>query len=87
MTVRRIPVLCTAAVAASISASHAGPCSHEIDRLRNEIDTRLVALADSPLQKLEAITAAMTRARAADDAGDRSVCEKALADARRALGQ
>ena len=37
-------------------------------------------------QTLETIAAAMTRARAADQAGDQSGCEQALADAQRTLG-
>ena len=37
-------------------------------------------------QTVETIAAAMTRARAADRAGDQSGCEQALADAQRTLG-
>ena len=37
-------------------------------------------------EKIAAVNAAMTRARAADQAGDKSACDEALADAQRALG-
>ena len=37
-------------------------------------------------QKMEAVAAAMARARAADAASDKSACEQALADAQRAIG-
>jgi hypothetical protein len=37
-------------------------------------------------QKVEAVAAAMARAREADSAGDKSACEQALADAQRAIG-
>ena len=38
-------------------------------------------------QTVNAIRQALARARAADDAGDKGVCEQALADVRRTLGQ
>jgi hypothetical protein len=117
MSIRRLLVACAVALAASMSASYAGPCSHEIDRLQAAIDTRLNAnaaagpdarestaatmhrqptpssiaaaegrLGDVSPQKLEAVAAAMARARDADGAGNQSACEQALADVRRALG-
>ena len=43
-------------------------------------------VGDVSSQEVEAITAAMSRARAADGAGDQKGCEQALADAQRALG-
>ena len=43
-------------------------------------------VGDISSQKVEAVTAAMSRARAADGAGDQKACEQALADAQRALG-
>ena len=51
-----------------------------------------IAAAESRLGELsaatmEAITAAMTRAREADRSGDRSACERALAEAQRLLGR
>jgi hypothetical protein len=113
MIIRRTLLLCAAALTVSVSASYAGPCSQEIDRLRAEIDAKLGALAAagpsapestaatmhrqptprsiaaaenmSP-QKMEAVTTAMVRARAADDAGDQRACEQVLADVKRELG-
>jgi len=117
MSIERLVVACAAVLAASMSASYAGPCSHEIDRVQVAIDARLnanaaagpaarestaatehrqptpssIAAAEAGLgevspQKLEAISAAMARAREADGAGNQSACEQALADVRRALG-
>jgi hypothetical protein len=117
MSLQRFPLACAAALAASMSASYAGPCSHEIDRVQAEIDARLGAkaaagpaarestaatthrqptpgsiaaaetrLGDVPSQQVEAVTAAMARARKADHAGDQSACDQALADVQRALG-
>ena len=43
-------------------------------------------LGDVSPQRVKAIKAAMARARKADIAGNQSACEKALADAQRALG-
>ncbi len=44
-------------------------------------------LGEVSTRAVQEITQAMTRARAADDAGDKSACEQALAEVRRALGQ
>jgi len=50
-----------------------------------------IAAAESKLEvspeKLQALAAAMARAREADRAGDPIACEQALADAQRARGQ
>ena len=117
MSIQRFLVACAAALAASMSASYAGPCSQEIDRVQTEIDAKLGAkaaagpsarestaatmhrqptpgsiaaaearLGDVSSQKVEAVAAAMARARAADGAGDKDACEEALADVQRALG-
>ena len=117
MSLQRFLVACTAVLAASTSASYAGPCSHEIDRVVAEINAKLGAkaaagpsarestsatthrqptpgsiaaaetrLGDVSSQKVEAVAAAMARAREAYYAGDQSACEKALADVQRALG-
>ena len=117
MSLQRFLVACAAALAASMSASYAGPCSHAIDRLQADIDAKLEAkaaagasarestaatmhrqptpgsiaaaetkLGDVSPQKVEAVAAAMVRARVADHAGDQSTCERALADVQRALG-
>jgi len=117
MTIQRLVVLSAIALAESISASYAGPCSHDIDSMQARIDAKLerkaaagpdapestdatmnrqptpgsIAAAEerlgevSPL-KAAAVAQAMTRAREADSAGDKSVCERALAEAERALG-
>ena len=45
MRLQRFLVACAAALAASMSASYAGPCSHEIDRVQAEIDAKLGAKA------------------------------------------
>ena len=105
------------ALLASMPASYAGPCSHEIDRVQHEIDAKLdakagtgpearesnaatmnrqptpgsIAAAEARLGDLSpdtiaAVRTAMTRAREADSAGDKSACERALADAQRAIG-
>ena len=99
MRLQRFLVACAAALAASMSASYAGPCSHEIDRVQAEIDAKLEAkaaagpsarestaatmhrqptpgsiataetrLGDVSPQKVEAVAAAMARAREADHA-------------------
>ena len=117
MSLQRSLVVCAAALAASMSAGYAGPCSHEIDRVVAEINAKLEAkaaagpsarestaatthrqptpgsiaaaetrLGDVSSQKVETVAAAMVRARKADDAGDQSACEQALADVQRALG-
>ena len=116
MSIQRLLAACVAALAASVSATYAGPCSHEIDRMQAAIDAKLNAtagagpsarestaatmnrqptpqsiaeaearLGEVPQQQVEAMTAAMARARAADGAGNQSACEQALADVRRAL--
>ena len=43
-------------------------------------------LGELSAQTAEAAARAMARARAADGAGDKSACERALADAQRAFG-
>src|SRR6188472_4331679 len=111
MRLQRFLMVCAVALAASTSASYAGPCSHEIDRLLAEINSKLEAkvaagpsarestsatthrqptpgsiaaaetkLGDVSSQKVEAVAAAMARARKADHAGHQSACEQALAD-------
>jgi hypothetical protein len=41
MRIQQSPVVCAAALFVSMSASYAGPCSSEIDRVQAEIDTTL----------------------------------------------
>jgi hypothetical protein len=118
MRIRQSLIASAAALVASMSASNAGPCSQEIDRVQAEIDTALnsnaatgpsapestaatshrqptpesLAAAESQLgeespEKVQAVTAAMARAREADAAGNQSACEQALADVHRIRGQ
>jgi len=117
MTLRPMLALSAAALAASISASYAGPCSHDIDLMQARVDARLqavaaagpaarestaatthrqptpesIAAAESRLgdispSTIEAIRAAMARARDADGAGDKAACVQALSDVERAIG-
>jgi hypothetical protein len=115
MTIQRLVALSAVALAASMSASYAGPCSNDIDSMQARIDAKLerkastgpaapestdatmhrqltpgsIAAAEERLGEMSPLTAvaqAMTRAREADSAGDKSACERALAEAQRALG-
>jgi hypothetical protein len=45
MTIQRSLMLSAAALAASMSAAHAGPCTHEIDRVQARVDAKLDAAA------------------------------------------
>jgi hypothetical protein len=45
MRIRRLAVACAAALAASMSASYAGPCSDDINNMRVKIDDYLHAKA------------------------------------------
>jgi hypothetical protein len=45
MTVQRLLLATAAALAASMSASHAGPCSQEIDSMQPRVDAMLEASA------------------------------------------
>ena len=118
MNIQRLAVACAAALAASTSASYAGPCSQQITRVQVQIDAKLNAraepgpiapespaaklhrqptpgsvadaeakLGDTSAQRVKAVEAAMAEARKADGVGDLSACERALADAQRALDQ
>jgi hypothetical protein len=113
-----LPVLTAAALAVSVSISHAGPCSPEIESTQTLIDAELnayasvgpgaaegtratthrqptprsVAAAEAQLgqisaQAIEAGTQAIARARAADQVGDKSACEQALAEVQRLIGR
>ena len=115
MNIPRLPLLIATILAASISATHAGPCSLEIDRMQVRVDAMIEAVAAAGKtarestaamthhqptpgsmaaaeEKLgegaraERALAAMARARAADGAGDKGACDRALADAQRSLG-
>ena len=117
MSIQRLLMASAAALAASMPASYAGPCSHEIDRMQAEVNAKLEAKAgagpfarESPgalvhrqptpgsiaaaegrlgeisSQTVEAVRAAMARAREADRAGDTAACEQALSDVQRTIG-
>ncbi|MGC2080950.1 MAG: hypothetical protein WA728_34055 [Xanthobacteraceae bacterium] len=110
--------LSSAALVASVAASHAGPCSADIDAMQHRIDAALVAnaaagpagkegaaagmshqptpqsmaaaeekLGDIPAATVAAMRQAMDRARAADNAGDKSACEAAFDEVKRLFGQ
>ena len=53
----------------------------------SSIDGAEAELAVMSREPMQAVEAAMARARGADRAGDRSACEQALADAQCVLGQ
>jgi len=117
MTAPRLFAFGAIAIVVSMSASYAGPCSDEIDKMMVRINAKLeakaaagpaaneragaampvqptprsIAAAEEKLgelspQTVDAVRQAMLRARAADSAGDKNACEKALADAQRAMG-
>ena len=110
MTIWRILTLSAGAFITSTIASHAGPCSQEIDSVQARVDARLAATVgagssapESPGAKLhrqptpdsvaaaqgrarEMVTAAMARAREADQAGDMAACRQALAEVQAAIG-
>jgi hypothetical protein len=117
MSIQRLLMASATALVATMPASYAGPCSHEIDRMQTEVDAKLeatagagqvarespgalvhrqptpgsIAVAESRLGEVspgtvEAVAAALARAREADHAGDKSACEQALADVQRAIG-
>jgi hypothetical protein len=60
-------------------------------RLHRQPTPRSIAAAEEALGELsgetiERVRSAMTRARAADDAGDQKACDEALAEVQRAIG-
>jgi len=61
MTISRTLLLCASVLVVSMSASYAGPCSKEIDRLRAEIDAKLGALAAAGPSTRESTAATMHR--------------------------
>ena len=114
--VRAIPFMAMG-IGLSISASYAGPCSGDIDKMQARINAALdakaaagptakegtfagmskqptprsMAAAEEKLgelspQTIDAVRQAMVKARAADSAGDSSVCASALAEVQRAIG-
>src|SRR5262245_27389877 len=61
MSIRRLPLACAVALAASMSASYAGPCSHAIDLMQVKIDTRPNATAAAGPAARESTAATMHR--------------------------
>jgi hypothetical protein len=115
-TVRAIPFMAMG-IGLSISASYAGPCSGDIEKMQARIDAALEAkaaagpaakegtfagmdeqptprsmaaaeekLSELSSQTIDAVRQAMAKARAADSAGDSSVCASALAEVQRIIG-
>jgi hypothetical protein len=61
MTNLRLLVLSAAALAASMFAVYAGPCSHEIDRVQARVDSKLEAAARTGPSALESSGALLHR--------------------------
>jgi hypothetical protein len=61
MSIRRPLAVCVVALAASISASFASPCSQNIDRVQTTIDARLEAQAAAGRSARESTAATMHR--------------------------
>jgi|SoiMethySBSTD1v2_1073268.scaffolds.fasta_scaffold2654865_2 hypothetical protein len=72
MNLQRSLVACAAALAASMSVSYAGPCSHEIDRLQTAINAKLGAKAVAGPSARES-TAARTHRQPTPGRGAHSV--------------
>src|SRR5262249_8671373 len=60
MNMQRLLVIC-AALAASVSAGNAGPCTQDIDRVQHGIDARLAAKAGAGPAARESTAATMSR--------------------------
>jgi hypothetical protein len=83
----RVQAQVDARIDAVAGAGPAGPESNAA-RLHREPTPGSVAAAEQRLgegRPMESALAALARARTADSAGDRSACERALADAQRAI--
>jgi hypothetical protein len=61
MPLRRLPVMTAAALAVSVSAGYAGPCSHEIERMQARVDAKLAAIAAAGPSAKESVGALMHR--------------------------
>ena len=83
----RVQAQVDARIDAVAGAGPAGPESNAA-RLHREPTPGSIAAAEQRLgegRPMEAALAALARARTADGAGDRTACERALADARQAI--
>ena len=86
MTIARLLVLGAAALAASMGAGYAGPCSHEIDRMQAQVDAKLAAAAAAGPTGRESTAATMHRqptpgsiVAAEEKLGEGARAERALA--------
>ncbi|HKN08476.1 MAG TPA: hypothetical protein VJ376_03195 [Pseudomonadota bacterium] len=61
MIIHRLPMLIAVVLAASISATFAGPCSDEIDRVQARVDAKLEAVAGSGPSAPESAAALRSR--------------------------
>jgi hypothetical protein len=61
MRIRQSLIVCAAALVGSTSASYAGPCSQEIDRIQAEIDAKLESAAAAGRSAPEGTAATMHR--------------------------
>jgi hypothetical protein len=61
MSIQRALAVCVAAIAASVSASFASPCSQEIDRIQAMIDAKLEAQAAAGRSARESTAATLHR--------------------------
>jgi hypothetical protein len=61
MTVSRRIAFSAAALVASVSASHAGPCAADIDRMQARVDARLEGIAAAGPSGRESVAATMNR--------------------------
>ena len=86
MTIRSLLVVSAAAIAASMGAGHAGPCSHEIDRMQARVNAMIAATAAAGPAGRESDAATMHRqptpgsiAAAEEKLGEGARAERALA--------
>jgi hypothetical protein len=86
MTASRLLMLTAAALAASISAGYAGPCSEQIDRMQARVDAMIAATAAAGPAGRESDTALMHRqptpgsiAAAEERLGEGARAQRALA--------
>ena len=61
MNIQRTTLACAAALAVSMSGSHAGPCSPKITQLKQVIDDRIHAKASAALSARESTAAKLHR--------------------------
>ncbi|MGB9043960.1 MAG: hypothetical protein WCC81_15980 [Pseudolabrys sp.] len=81
----RIDAKLQAKAAAGPTGRQAGASTH-VQPTPRSIAAAEEKLGEVPAETVAAVRQAMSRARAADSAGDKNACEQALADAQRAIG-